>query len=99
MGQHQQGVIALADPTAVGGEMALVTEQPPRGAPAVRACQPIGVEVAFEPQSAEVIIQELGDREVNHVAMIPHPARWLHMSQKVYHLALSWIQHSDMAWL
>src|SRR5215831_14040932 len=61
-GPRQQSVIALAGPTAVSGEMALVTEQPPCCAPAVRARQPVRVEVAFQPEDADTVVQQLGDR-------------------------------------
>jgi Homeodomain-like domain-containing protein len=45
------------------------------------AYPPIRVEVAFEPKRADAVIQKLGDRKVNHMAMIPQLAHWLHMSQ------------------
>jgi hypothetical protein len=45
------------------------------------ALQAIRGEMPFEPQPAGAVIQSLGDWEVNHGAIIPHPARWLHMSQ------------------
>ena len=61
--------------------MALVAEQALLGAPTVWASQPIRMAVAFEPEGADTVIQQFGDREVNHGPMIPHPARWLHMSR------------------
>jgi hypothetical protein len=33
------------------------------------------VAVAFQPQNANAIIEELGDREGNHTVMISHRAR------------------------
>ena len=66
-GPSQQGVVALADPTLVGREVALYTEEPPIQAPTVRTFQAIWMEVAFQPPGADVIVQQVGNREVDHV--------------------------------
>ena len=51
--------------------MALFTEQAPFGIPTVRACQPIRMEVAFQAEDADAVVQQLSDRKVNHVGIIP----------------------------
>ena len=53
------------------------------------ACQPIRVEVTFEPKRADAVIQEFADRKVNHTSMLPHPAQWLHMSLYFFLMAPS----------
>ncbi len=42
-----------------------------------RARQPIRVEMPFEPTRADAVIQYLGDWGIDHLAIIPYPARWL----------------------
>jgi hypothetical protein len=79
-GPRQQRRIARTGPTAVDGGLALCTEQTPFGVPTEGTRQPLWVEVMCQPTRAMAIIQERGDREVNHVAIIRHPVRWLHMS-------------------
>ena len=58
-----------------------VQEEPPLGAPTVRTFHALGMEVAFQPAGTSVIVEQVGNRKVDHVAIIPHRARWLHMSQ------------------
>jgi hypothetical protein len=82
-GPGQQGVVAIAAPTAVGRKVALCTEQAPLGMPTARACQPVRVQVTFQPESADAIVQELGNRAITHAGMISQPARWLHMSHYI----------------
>src|SRR6266516_3192869 len=53
-------------------KVALLTEQPPLGTPTVGALQPVWVEVAFQPDRADAIIQQFSNWEVNHIPMIPH---------------------------
>jgi hypothetical protein len=48
------------------------------------ACQPIRVEVTFEPKRANAVIQEFADRKAYYAPMLPHPARWLHMSRHFF---------------
>ena len=79
-GSGQQTEVAIADPTAVGGKMTLLAEQPPLQAPAVRPPQAIRVEMAFQPNTADAIVQQVGDGEDDHVVILPHVARWLHLS-------------------
>lgn len=45
------------------------------------ACEAVARQVALPPEGADAVIQEFGDGNVNHAPMIPHPARWLHMSR------------------
>jgi hypothetical protein len=53
----------------------LGTEHAPFGVPTVGAYKPAWVEVTFQPNRANAVIQKLGDGEVYHAAMIPHSAR------------------------
>jgi hypothetical protein len=46
----------------VGQNVALFAEQAPFGVPTVRARQPVRVEVAFQPEEADTVVQQLGDR-------------------------------------
>jgi hypothetical protein len=71
----QSRVVSLTGPTAVGGEMALGTDQAPLGAATVRALQALRVERPFEPKHTDAIIQSLVDWKVYHMVRIPHPAR------------------------
>jgi hypothetical protein len=71
----QQGVVALAGPTAVGRDMALGTEEATLGASTVRALQTLRVEMPFEPTRADAVIPEVAKRKVSHVAMRSQPAR------------------------
>jgi hypothetical protein len=50
-------------------------EQASLGVPTVRARQAIRVEMPFEPSRADAVIQEFADRNVDHLARIPHPAQ------------------------
>jgi hypothetical protein len=74
-------IVALARPTAVGGELPLGTEQVPRGAATAGACEPIRLPVALQPDQADTLIQTFTSRNVEPTSMIPHAARWLYMSQ------------------
>jgi hypothetical protein len=53
----------------------LGAEHAPFGVPTVWAYEPTRVEVTFQPDCANAVIQKLGDWEVYHAAMIPHSAR------------------------
>jgi hypothetical protein len=77
----------MAAPTPVGQKVTLYTEQPPIVAPAVRAFQACWVEVAFQPEGAVVIVQQVGYWEIDHTLILPHVARWLHMSLVLIHPA------------
>jgi hypothetical protein len=52
----QQGVVALAGPTAVSQRVLLCTEQLPCMATTVRACQSLGMEVTLQPEGADAIV-------------------------------------------
>jgi hypothetical protein len=85
-GPGQPRVIASAHPTPVSRKAALYTEEPAIWAPAVWALQAPGVKVAFQPEATPVVVQQVGYREVDHPVILPHAARWLHMSRAFYHL-------------
>jgi hypothetical protein len=78
---RQQGIVAITGPTAVCRKIPLGTEHAPFGVPTVGAYEPTWVEVTFQPNRANAVIQKLGDWEVYHAAIIPYSARWLHMSR------------------
>ena len=59
-GTGQQGVIASAHPTPVRRKVALYTAEPTIWAPAVRAFHACWVEMAFPPEGAAVIVQQIG---------------------------------------
>jgi class 3 adenylate cyclase len=86
-GPCQHGVIAIADPTAIGRKVAAVAEQAPLGVPTARAYQPIRVEITFQPEEADTVVQEFGNWKVNHAVMISYPAHWLHMSLATFPLS------------
>jgi hypothetical protein len=70
-GPRQHCVRAGAGPTAIGWEVPLGTEQASLGVPTMWAGQPIRVEVTFEPKGANAVIQEVANRKVYQVAIIP----------------------------
>ena len=74
-GTGQQGVVAMADPTAVRRKVALCTEEPSIRAPTVRTFQALRMEVAFQLRGADVIVQQVGDREIDHVVILPQLTR------------------------
>jgi hypothetical protein len=51
--------------------MPLSTEQAALGAPTTWACQPIRVEVTFEPKTANAVIQEFAARKTYYALIIP----------------------------
>jgi hypothetical protein len=61
---REQGIVALTGPTAVCRKMPLGTEQAPFGVPTMGAYEPTRVEVAFQPDRANAVIQKLGNWEV-----------------------------------
>jgi hypothetical protein len=63
--------------------VALYTEEPAIWAPAVRALQAPRVGVALQPEGTAVIVQQVGDWEVDHLVILSHVARWLHISQSI----------------
>jgi len=60
--------------------VALGAKEAPLGLPTAWASKSRGVEMALQPQNANALVHQLADREINHVAIIAHSARWLHMS-------------------
>jgi hypothetical protein len=74
-GGGQQGVIALAGSATRGRKVALLAEQPPLRAPTVGALQPMGVEVALQPHHTEAVVQQVGERELDHAVRVPYIAR------------------------
>ena len=64
--------------------MALYTEEPAIWAPTVRALQAPRVKVAFQPEGTAVIVQQVGYGEIDHTVILPHVARWLHMSRDIH---------------
>ena len=71
----QQRIVPLAGLTAVGRKMLLGAEQAPFGVPTARAYEPLGVEIPLQPEGADAIIHQLGNREINHAPSLAHPAR------------------------
>jgi hypothetical protein len=53
-GSRQQGIVALTDPTSLGRKVALITDRAHFGLPTVWPCQPLWVEVAFQPEGTEL---------------------------------------------
>jgi hypothetical protein len=51
--------------------MPLGAAQAALGVPSTWACQPVRVEVTFEPQDANAVIQKFADRKVYHAPIIP----------------------------
>jgi hypothetical protein len=51
--------------------MPVFTEDAPLWAATVRACEPSRMEVAFEPDQPNAVVQEFGDREVSYGPKIP----------------------------
>jgi hypothetical protein len=78
---HPHRILAVTHTATVGRKAALLPEEATIGASTVGTREALWVEVAFQPDQTDTLAQEFGDREVNHRALIPHPARWLHMSQ------------------
>ena len=77
---RQQRVVAIAGPTMVGWAMPVVMEQAPLGATTTGTFEPTRMQMAFQPEQTDAIIQVFADRNVNHMSMIPRFARWLDMS-------------------
>ncbi len=84
-GPCQPRVVGLAGPTAGGRKVPWRTAQAPLGAAALGAYEAVAILVAPQPEGADAVIQAFGDGNVNHAPMIPHPARWLHMSRDSFY--------------
>jgi hypothetical protein len=74
-GIGQERLVAVTRAATVGREGALLPEESALGAMAVRACKPIRMQVTLQPDQANAIIQQFGNREITHIGMIPHHAR------------------------
>jgi hypothetical protein len=74
-GVGQERIVAVTRATTVGREVALLPEESALGAMTVRACKPIRMQVTLQPDEAEASIQQFGNREINHIGMIPRYAR------------------------
>ena len=74
-GAGEQRIVPLTAPTAVCGKVPLLTEETPFGAATVGAGEPSRMQVTFEPDQADAVVQEFGNWEVDHVVIIPQPAR------------------------
>ena len=79
-----QGRVASTGRTAVGRPRPVDPADAPFGVPSVWACEPRRVEVICEPKRATAVLQVCASRKVDQAAMLPYPARWRHMSQKVF---------------
>jgi hypothetical protein len=74
-GVGQERLVAITHAATVGREVALRPEKSALGAMTVRACKAIRMQVTLQPDEAATIIQQFGNREINHIGMIPHYAR------------------------
>ena len=64
-------------------------EQASLSATAAGACEPLRMQVTLEPDQTDALIQQCAYRKIDHISMIPRPARWLHMSLSFYPKILS----------
>jgi hypothetical protein len=53
----------------------LLPEESALTAMAVRASEPIWIQMTLQPDEADAVIQQFCDREINHISIIPHSAR------------------------
>jgi hypothetical protein len=74
-GVGPERVVAVTGAATVGGEVALRPAESALGAMAVRAYEPLRMRVTLQPEEADTIIQQFGEREINHIGVIPHHAR------------------------
>ena len=74
-GVGQERIVAVTRAATVGRKVALLPEESALGAMSVRACEPIRMQVTLQPNEANAVIQQLGNREIDHLSMIPHYAR------------------------
>jgi hypothetical protein len=62
----QQRVVAVTGLATVGGKVPLLAEQPPLGAPRMRAYKPVRVQIAFRPRHALRLVEQVRYWKVNH---------------------------------
>jgi hypothetical protein len=74
-GPAQERVVAIAHTTAVGIIVALAAKEPASGTSTVRAHKSRWVEMPLQPQQAEAIIKEVGNRKVDHTLLLQAQAR------------------------
>jgi hypothetical protein len=71
----QERIVAVTCTATVGRKVALLPEEAALGAMTVRACEPVRMQVTLQPDEADAVIQQFGNREIKHIGMIPHHAR------------------------
>jgi hypothetical protein len=69
-GATQQCIVAITCPTAIGVIIALRPKVATIGTPALRANKAIGVQVALQPEQAQAIVKQVGNRKIDH-AILP----------------------------
>jgi len=74
-GVGQERIVAVTRTAPVGREGALRPEESALGALAMRAGKPIRMQVTLQPDEADALIQQFGNREIDHLGMIPSCAR------------------------
>jgi hypothetical protein len=62
----QQGIIAVTVAAPIGSEVLLLAKEAAICAATVGTMQPVGMQVLFEPRHAGRIIEQIGDREIDH---------------------------------
>ncbi len=62
-------VVDLGNEYVVGGIVTVGPEVTPLATVTVRADEAIGVEVAFEPEEAQAIVKQIGDRKIDHTIL------------------------------
>jgi hypothetical protein len=85
----QQGVVAVTGAAAVGRAGLLYPEKAAIGAATVGTDEALRMQMALQPQQAEAIINQIGDRKVNHAPSVPSPALPLDMSHSTLLLQMS----------
>jgi hypothetical protein len=86
----QQGVVAIAVATAVGRKVFLLPKEAAISAPTAGADEAIRVEVALQPDHADAGIEQLGNRKINHTAMIPRCTLPTHEPKRRNNGSSSW---------
>jgi hypothetical protein len=74
-GVGQKRIVAITRAATIGREVTLLPEESALGTLTVRAGKPSRMRVTLQPDEADVVIQPFGNREINHIGIIPHAAR------------------------
>jgi hypothetical protein len=74
-GVGQARMVAVTRAATVGREIALRPQESALGAMTVRAGTPLRMQVTLQPDEADAVIQQFGNRDINHISRIPHSAR------------------------